>query len=123
MRIIEIITILVFFIAFYGLITSTKMIKSIVMTILMEASVIMFFLSIGFHSEILPPIGAYFEDFRNFADPLPQALMITAIIIGVAVTTIKITMIMAVFRQYKTTDWDEAKFINRDLIVDRSSEE
>ena len=117
-NLIEIAAILMFFIGFYGLITSRKMIKSIVLTVILEASVILFFLSIGFRSEILPPIGAHFEHFERFADPLPQALMITAIIIGAAVTTIKITMLMTFFRKYKTTDWEHARKLRREAVED-----
>ena len=123
MHIIEWGAILMFFLAFYGLVISRKMIKSIVYTVMMEGSVIMFFLSLGFRNEIAPPIGRNLEDLPSIADPLPQALMLTAIIIGVAITTVKITMLMAIFRKYKTTDWDQAKKFNREWIVDRSTEE
>lgn len=102
-----------FFVAFFGLITCRKMIKSIILTVLLESSVIMFFLSIGFTNRIIPPIGSEFADLYQFADPLPQALMITAIIIGAAVTTIKVTMLMTFFRKYRTTDWEEARKISR----------
>ena len=113
MNIIEIMTIVMFFIAFFGLITCRRMIKSVILTVLLEASVVLFFLSLGFTSQIVPPIGSEFEHLEMVADPLPQALMITAIIIGVAVTTIKITMLMTFFRKYKTTDWDEARKMRR----------
>ena len=109
MDFIEIGAILVFFIAFYGLIVHRRMIKSVVCTIVMATAVIFFFLSIGFRSGILPPIGGEFEYVEYVADPLPQALMITAIVIGVAMTTINITMLTTLFRKYKTTDWDVAK--------------
>ena len=109
MNIIQIAIILLFFICFYGLITSKKMIKSIVFIVLLQASVILFFLSFGFRSGISPPIGDYFEQLEYVADPLPQALMITAIVVGVAVVTINITMLMSLFREYKTTDWDIAQ--------------
>ena len=85
------------------------MIKAIVLMAFMQASVVLFFLTFGFRSGIAPPIGAYFTDLEYVADPLPQALMITAIVIGVAVTTINITMLMSVFRVYKTIDWDVAQ--------------
>jgi len=98
-----------FFIAFYGLIIGRDMIKSIVLCALMQASVVLFFLAIGFRSGISPPIGDYFAELEYVADPLPQALMITAIVIGVAVTTINITMLMSVFRAYRTIDWDVAQ--------------
>jgi len=101
--------ILVFFIGFLGLITGRKMIKSIVLMAVMQAAVVLFFLTIGFRSGVSPPIGDYFAEPQYVADPLPQALMITAIVIGVAVTTINITMLMSVFRAYKTTDWDIAE--------------
>ena len=109
MSFIEIAAIVLFFICFFGLITSRKMIKTIVLMVMMQSAVIMFFLSFGFGPENVPPIGAYFENLDHVADPMTQALMITAIVIGVAVTTIAITMLMSLFRTYQTTDWDKAR--------------
>jgi len=109
MNLIQVAAILVFLISFYGLITGKKMIKAVVYMVLMQSAVIVFFLSIGFQSGTVPPIGAYLEHAEQIADPLPQALMITAIVVGVAVTTINITMLMALFRKHPTTDWDEAR--------------
>lgn len=122
MRVIEIVALLMFFLSFYGLIISRKMIKTIVCSILMEASIIMFFLGVGFLNTITPALDGV-ELGQQIADPMPQALMITAIIIGVAVTTIKITMLMSVFRKYKTTDWEEARRINRSWIADAATED
>ena len=99
----EIFVVIVFFISFYGLITGANVIQSIVSIGLMEIAVIMFFLSLGYESGIMPPIG---RGLKNVADPLPQALMITAIIIGVAVTAVSLTMLISLCRQSKTTDWD-----------------
>jgi len=106
---IEIAVILVFLISFYGLITGKKMIKAVVYVVLMQSAVIVFFLGIGFQSGTVPPMGDYLNYAEHIADPLPQALMITAIVVGVAVTTINITMLMAFFRKHPTTDWDEAR--------------
>jgi multicomponent Na+:H+ antiporter subunit C len=105
-EIIEIITIVMFFISFYGLVTSKGVIKGIISIIIMEIAVIMFFLSLGYKSGILPPMG---HDLVNVADPLPQALVITAIIIGVSVTAVNLTMLIALYRQFKTTEWDKLK--------------
>ena len=100
---VEIFALAVFFISFYGLITSKNVIQSIVAIVLMEIAVIMFFLTIGYKSGVMSPIGRGLE---NVSDPLPQALMITAIIIGVAVTAVNLTMLISLCRQSKTTDWD-----------------
>ena len=99
----EILTAIMFFLAFYGLITSKNAIKSIIFIGIMEIAVIMFFLTIGYERGISPHIGT---DLENAADPLPQALMITAIIIGVAVTAVNLTIMISLCRQSKTTDWD-----------------
>jgi len=106
-EIVELFAIALFFISFFGLIVSKGVIKGIISIIIMEISVVMFFLSIGFQQGILPPIGR--EMGTNVADPLPQALMITAIIIGVAVTAVNMTMLIALSRQFKTTEWDILK--------------
>ncbi|MCL2568627.1 MAG: cation:proton antiporter subunit C [Oscillospiraceae bacterium] len=106
--IIELFCIAMFFIAFFGLITSKSMIKSVVFMSLMEMAVIMFFLSIGFRSGLFAPIGVNMNP-DYVADPLPQALMITAIIIGLSVTAVTLTMLMTLFRKHNTTDWEIVK--------------
>ena len=103
MNILEICVVIMFFVSFYGLITGKNAIKSIIYIGLMEMAVIMFFLSLGYESGIMPPIGV---DLKNVADPLPQALMITAIVIGLAVTAVNLTMLISLCRQSHTSDWD-----------------
>ena len=101
---IEIASALIFFIGLYGVITSRNIFKSIVSISVMEVSVVSFFLSLGFNDGQAPPIGA---DISNAADPLPQALVITAIILGVAVTAINLTMTLTLSEQNQTINWDE----------------
>jgi len=102
---VEIASIAMFFIGFYGLIVTRNMVKSIIFTVLMESGVIMFFLSIGARSGILPPIGENLEHIGYLADPLPSALMITAIVIGLSVTAINIIMVITLFRKHLSADW------------------
>lgn len=110
MRMMEIIPILVFFVGMFGLITSKNVIKSVACLVLMEMAVIVFILGLAYRTGILPPIGPNVADnLYAIADPLPQALMLTAIIIGLAVTAIDFTMIIHLVRKHKSTDWDEVK--------------
>ena len=101
--------VILFFLSFLGLITARNVIKSIIFILLMQTSVIMFWLFLGARHGISPPIVedvAYLGDLSAIADPLPQALMLTAIIIGVSVMAINITMLNSLFRKYHTTDWE-----------------
>jgi len=108
---VELASIVMFFISFFGLITARNIIKSIVFIVLMELAAVMFWLSIGFREGIVPPIGVsmYGMEMDYIADPFPQALMITAIVIGLSVTAINTIMFITMYRKYKTTDWDIAK--------------
>ena len=103
---VEIFSAALFFISFYGLIISRNIIKSIVSIGLLEMAVIMFLVSIGFSNGMMPPVGRNLE---HVADPLPQAMVITAIVIGITVTAVNITFFISLCRQYKTADWDSVK--------------
>lgn len=110
LHIFDIFPILLFFISFFGLITTVNIVKSIVLTVLMQTAVIMFWLGLAARLGTVPPIFeyyAYVTDLNEVADPLPQALMLTAIIIGIAVTAINITLLNSLFRKYRTVKWDE----------------
>jgi len=108
-NIVEIAAIGMFFLGFFGIISSRNIIKSVIFIVLMETGVIMFFLSVGVANGLLPPIADHLYEYGNLVDPLPSALMITAIVIGLSVTAINITMLMTLLRKYRTSDWDAVK--------------
>lgn len=111
-QMVQFLAIILFFISIFGLISSKKALKSIVFTLLLQTAVVMFFLGIGYSEDTLPPIGIYVADLEQVAavaDPLPQALMLTAIIIAISVVAVNITMLMTLFRKFKSTDWDTLK--------------
>jgi len=43
------------------------------------------------------------------ADPLPQAMMITDIVIGIGVTAIALTLMIHLYHRYGTTNWQKAR--------------
>ena len=49
-----------------------------------------------------------------WADAVPQALMITAIVIGVAVTAVALMMFIALYHRYGTTNWKTAHNIRKE---------
>ena len=99
-----------FFIGLYGLFISKNVIKSIVFVSVLEMAVIMFWVGLGFRIGMVPPVREFLEhDIAYIADPLPQALMITAIIIGMSVTAANIVMLITLVRKLKSTDWDTIK--------------
>lgn len=87
----------------YGLATSRHLIKSIVFLNVLEAAVILFFLRLFYVPEGAAPILPFVS--REPVDPIPQALMITAIVIGASVTALALMMSIKIYHQYGTLDW------------------
>lgn len=117
LHILDIFPVILFFIGFFGLITTTNIIKSIVFIMLLQTAVITFWLGVGSRLGVVPPIIgdiAYLESPDAIADPLPQALMLTAIIIGIAVTAVNITMLNGLFKKHKTVNWQAMEELERD---------
>jgi len=107
---VEIFALIMFFIGLYGLFVSRNVIKSIVFISILEMAVIVFWVGLGFRIGMVPPVRHFLEgEMIYIADPLPQALMITAIIIGMSVTAANIVMLITLVRKVKSTDWDVLK--------------
>ncbi len=101
----EICALVLFFIGLFGLIARRNIIKTIIAVGIMEIGVILFFLSINYTMGANPPIG---QTLSNPSDPVPQALMITAIVIGIAVTAVSMSMFIGLYHKYGTTNWKKA---------------
>lgn len=101
--------IILFFIGMYGLCARRNIIKTIISLAIMQAALILFFISINADKNELAPIGKSFSDISKVADPLPQALMITAVVIGVAVTATSLTMFVSLYHKYNSTNWNRVK--------------
>jgi multicomponent Na+:H+ antiporter subunit C len=103
----EVFSTVLFFVAFYGLMARRNILKSIICLTLMESAVVIFFITMHASAAALPPVRG--SDPALMADPLPQALMITAIVIGVCTTAVNLTLFISLYHRHKTTNWDKAK--------------
>lgn len=96
---------LIFLIGFYGLIMSSNIIKSIISLNVIQTSLILLFINLSQNAGSgLPIVGA---DHLAPVDPLPQALMITAIVIGASITSLGLMLTIKIFHYYGTLDWRE----------------
>ena len=99
----EIVGILLFFIGLFGLMTKKSIIKTIMSMSIMESGIFLFYITINYFPGSVPPIGLSGEE--AFVDPVPSALMITAIVIGIGVTAIGLTMFMHYKQKHGITHW------------------
>jgi multicomponent Na+:H+ antiporter subunit C len=105
MNIGEIGAIIIFFIGVYGVLARRNITKTVISIGIMEAAIILFFVAGGGAGSTSAPIVAGV----GAADAIPQALMITAIVIGIAVTAVSLTMFIYLYHKYGTTNWEKAR--------------
>lgn len=93
-----------FLVGLYGLITQRNLIKIAISMSIMEFSTFLFFALIGYIDNGVAPIVNPSEPNKIYVDPLPQALVLTAIVIGLATTAMLMAVIIRLYRKYKTFD-------------------
>jgi len=102
----ERILLLVFFmVGFWGIVGKRNIIKKIFgLTIINSAAVILFVLegaAVGTRAPIME------TGINNIVDPVPQALMLTAIVIGVCLTALALALAFRLYKVSGTFDIDE----------------
>ncbi|MEO0280924.1 MAG: sodium:proton antiporter [candidate division WOR-3 bacterium] len=106
-RTLYIFSFIIFLIGVYGAITNKNLFKILISLSIMETALNIFLVSIGYISGSKSPI--LFSGMKtisptniNISDPLPHALVLTAIVIGVGTTAIGVGLAIKLFNHYKT---------------------
>ncbi len=97
-------TVIVILIGIYGIISSETIIKSIFSATIIEAGVILLFLNLGALQGGMIPIT---DGVNVIVDPIPQALMITTIVIGSTVTALGLILSIKVFHNNGSIAWKD----------------
>lgn len=96
---------LLFAMGLYGVLVKRNLIKIIIGLTIMEYAIFLFFAVIGYVEEGKPPIIIEgLEKGVAFVDPLPQVLVLTAIVIGLATTALIVSIAVRIYEKYGTFD-------------------
>lgn len=90
----------------YGLLTQRNVIKIIISLNILEIGLNLFIISVGYFKDGIAPIITQ-NGGTNFVDPLPHALVLTAIVIGVGTTALGLALARKIYKEYGTFDLDE----------------
>lgn len=100
------VSLLLFFVGLMGVVTQRNIVKSIIAVNVMDVGAILFLITVNYIPGNVPPVGTVGAGSGEVvADPFPQALMITAIVIGISVTAVSLAIFINLFRRYGTADW------------------
>lgn len=110
-----IMTVILFSIGLYGLVIKTNLLKKLIGLNIMETSVYLFFIAVGdvrFGSStsmwakapfIHDPAAAA-RGLEPMVNPIPTALILTAIVVSVCVTALALSIAVVIYKCYGTLD-------------------
>jgi len=94
-----------FLLGFYGLMIQKNMVKKVFALSIQNSAVVLLFIveggSIGSHAPIVTEVQS------SYVDPIPQALMLTAIVVGICVIALALALVYRLFEKYGTLDVEE----------------
>ncbi len=110
-------SILLILIGLYAALTKRNLIKIIIGLSIMDTGINMLIISLGFVKGKTAPIISFKELFKEgllvdpskVVDPLPQALVLTAIVIGVAVTAMALSIVIRMYSVKGSIELDDYK--------------
>lgn len=98
-----------FLVGLYGIITRRNLIKIAISLSILEFSIFLFLVLIGYIDNGIAPIVDPEAVGQVYVDPLPQAMVITDIVICLSTTAMLMAIAIRLYRKYNTFDIREIK--------------
>lgn len=101
-------TFLLLAVALYGMITCKNYMKKLICMNIMQVTVIFFFLCLGQkYGGTIPVIFENITKARKYINPLPHALMLTAIVVSLGTTGVGLALLTRIKEKYGSIEEDE----------------
>ena len=99
-------------IGLHGMLVRPNLVKKLMAMNIMQVAVIMFFISLAVKTGGTAPIelhgtGHGKPNAATYINPLPHALMLTAIVVGVSTTGVALALLIRIYRHYGTLEEPE----------------
>ena len=109
-----VIVVILMMIGLWAMLAQKNLIKKCIGMAIFQTGIILFFISIGAKNEAKVPILSKFVAenpsaiiVNDYANPLTQILMLTAIVVGVAILGVGLALAQKIYQQHSTFHEDE----------------
>lgn len=93
-----------FSVGLYCVVRKRNLIKIIIGIGIMEYAANLFFVLLGYRTHGRAPVYAHDQVIKNMVDPLPQAVVLTAIVLGLSLTLLLVAVAIRIYDRYGTFD-------------------
>nr|WP_204602111.1 cation:proton antiporter subunit C [Paremcibacter congregatus] len=95
---------------FFAIVARTNLIKKVIGLSIFQAAVFLMYISMGkVEGGTAPIIVPGLPDDVIFSNPLPQVLILTAIVVGISTTALALAMVVRIKEEYGTVEEDEIR--------------
>ncbi|MFC7072143.1 cation:proton antiporter subunit C [Halovenus rubra] len=104
----------------YMVVASSNLVKKIIGLNLFQSAIFLFFVSTAYLREFkgesgqVPIIPKKAAAYDPYASPLPQVIVLTAIVVGVALTAVALALIVRIYGEYGTLDEETLREVRAD---------
>jgi len=100
---------ILFSIGIYCILTKRNILKIIIGIAILDYAINLFFILIAYRTNGRSPILEKGSTIKRIVDPLPHAVVLTSIVIGLAVTALLVAIAIRIYEKYGTFDINEIK--------------
>ncbi len=98
----------------YIVVASSNLVKKVIGLNVFQTAIFLFFVSAAYieggSSPVIPAEGAA----GPYASPLPQVIVLTAIVVGVALTAVALAFVVRIYAEYGTLDEETLREVRAD---------
>jgi len=104
----------------YMVVASSNLVKKIIGLNLFQTAIFLFFVSTAYVREVdgesgqSPIIPKDAVAYDPYASPLPQVIVLTAIVVGIALTAVALALVVRIYSEYGTLDEETLREVRAD---------
>ena len=91
----------------YNVIVEQNLFKKIIFSSIMQSAIIIYYIIVVWNPSLSSPFYDNGDTIGKFVDPVPQVLMLTAIVVGFATTALGLAIVVRIKRKFGTIMYNE----------------
>ncbi len=100
-------------VGFYAILAKNNLIKKLIGLALFQSAVFLLYITVGKVEGGTAPIFSATAEGDLFSNPLPQVLILTAIVVGISVTALGLGIVVRIREEYGSIEEDEILEMDR----------
>jgi len=117
------IVVVLLMVGLYAIVARTNLVKKVIGLAILQNAVFLFYISMGSVTGGEAPILAPGQEEAVFSNPLPQVLILTAIVVGISTTALALSIVVRIREEYASLEEDEIRAQDRETAREEAARE